>query len=132
MKINIGSPLWTAIAPLAGWLLYVFGEMLGSAYYYLAAVAIIATVLSAVHHAEVIAHRVGEPYGTLILAVAITIIEVSLIVSIMLAGGRGATELARDTVFAAVMIILNGLVGICILGACPSNSDFWVVLDRPL
>jgi Ca2+:H+ antiporter len=74
-----------------------------------------AGVLAAVFHAEVIAHRVGEPYGTLVLAVAVTAIEVALIVSLMISGGEAATGLARDTVFAAVMIILNGMVGICLL-----------------
>jgi Ca2+:H+ antiporter len=72
-------------------------------------------VLSAVHHAEVVAHRVGEPFGTLVLAVAVTVIEVALIVSLMLAGGPETTALARDTVFAAVMIILTGIVGLCLL-----------------
>ena len=72
-------------------------------------------MLSAVHHAEVVAHRVGEPFGTLVLAVAVTVIEVALIVSLMLAGGPETTALARDTVFAAVMIILTGIVGLCLL-----------------
>ncbi|HWH84326.1 MAG TPA: ionic transporter y4hA, partial [Burkholderiaceae bacterium] len=62
-----------------------------------------------------VAHRVGEPFGTLLLAVAVTVIEVALIVSLMLAGGPDATALARDTVFAAVMIILNGIVGLCLI-----------------
>jgi Ca2+:H+ antiporter len=78
-------------------------------------VGLIACVLAAVHHAEVVAHRVGEPFGTLVLAVAITVIEVGLIVSLMLAGGPATAALARDTVFAAVMIILNGIVGVCLL-----------------
>jgi len=68
-----------------------------------------------VHHAEVIAHRVGEPFGTLVLALAVTIIEVALIVSMMLSAGADASGLARDTVFAAVMIILNGLIGASLL-----------------
>jgi Ca2+:H+ antiporter len=72
-------------------------------------------VLAAVHHAELIAHRVGEPFGTFLLAVAVTVIELGLIVTLMSAGGEQAATLARDTVFAAVMIILNGLLGICIL-----------------
>ena len=76
---------------------------------------LVSSVLSAVHHAEVIAHRVGEPFGTIILALCITIIEVALIVSLMIAGGEQAAALARDTVFAAVMLILNGILGICIL-----------------
>ena len=67
-----------------------------------------------VHHAETIAHRIGEPYGTLLLTLAVTIIEVALIATIML-GGKAAPALARDTVFAVVMIVCNGLVGICIL-----------------
>jgi len=71
------------------------------------------TVFAAVHHAEVIAHRVGEPYGTLVLTVAITVIEVAVIVSIMLTG-ESSPALARDTVFAVVMIVCNGLVGLCI------------------
>jgi Ca2+:H+ antiporter len=80
-----------------------------------AALVLGATVFAAVYHAEVVAHRVGEPFGTLVLAVAVTVIEVSLIVSVMLGGGAKAAGLARDTVFAAVMIICNGLVGPCLL-----------------
>lgn len=76
---------------------------------------LVAAVMSAVHHAEVVAHQVGEPFGTLVLAVAVTVIEVALIVSLMLAGGPSATALARDTVFAAIMIVCNGVVGLCLL-----------------
>src|ERR1700693_4633021 len=72
------------------------------------------TVFAAVHHAEVIAERIGEPYGTLLLTLAVTIIEVALIATIML-GETAVPTLARDTVFAVVMIVCNGLVGICIL-----------------
>src|SRR5712675_1480690 len=72
------------------------------------------TVFAAVHHAEVIAERIGEPYGTLLLTLAVTIIEVALIATIML-GEKDVPTLARDTVFAVVMIVCNGLVGICIL-----------------
>lgn len=74
--------------------------------------ALAAAVLVAVHHAEVIAHRVGEPYGSLVLAVAVTVIEVGLILTLVLAGGAGTASLARDTVFAAVMITTNGVVGL--------------------
>ena len=74
-------------------------------------------VLAAVHHAEVIASRVGEPYGSIVLAVAVTVIEVGLIVTLMISGGDDAETLARDTVFAAVMITCNGVVGISILTA---------------
>ncbi len=77
--------------------------------------ALIAAVIAAVHHAEVIAHRVGEPFGTLILALSVTVIEVALIVTIMLSGGTAANALARDTVFATVMIVCNGIVGLCLL-----------------
>ncbi|MGZ5870976.1 MAG: calcium:proton antiporter [Bradyrhizobium sp.] len=77
-------------------------------------VILFGTVFAAVHHAEVIAERIGEPYGTLLLTLAVTIIEVALIATIML-GEQTVTTLARDTVFAVVMIVCNGLVGICIL-----------------
>lgn len=82
---------------------------------FVVAAALFGGVTAAVHHAEVVAHRVGEPFGTLLLAIAITVIEVALIVSLMLSGGPAATALARDTVFAAVMMILNGIVGLCLL-----------------
>jgi Ca2+:H+ antiporter len=77
-------------------------------------VILFGTVFAAVHHAEVIAERIGEPYGTLLLTLAVTIIEVTLIATIML-GDKAVPELARDTVFAVVMIVCNGLVGACIL-----------------
>ena len=89
--------------------------MLTTAYNLLLVAGLIGAVIAAVHHAEVVAHRVGEPYGTLVLAVSVTVIEVALIVALMLAGGPAASALARDTVFAAVMIILNGIVGACLL-----------------
>jgi Ca2+:H+ antiporter len=74
-----------------------------------------ASVLAAVHHAEVVAHRVGEPYGSLLLAVAVTVIEVALIVTLMVSGGGKTETLARDTVFAAVMVTCNGIVGLSLL-----------------
>src|SRR5580704_3808745 len=77
-------------------------------------VILFGTVFAAVHHAEIIAHRIGEPYGTLLLTLAVTVIEVALIATIML-GKNAVPTLARDTVFAVVMIVCNGLVGICIL-----------------
>lgn len=79
------------------------------------AVVLAGTVLAAVHHAEVVAHRVGEPFGSLVLAVAVTIIEVALIIALSSSGGAKAETLARDTVFSAVMITMNGLVGLAIL-----------------
>lgn len=69
-------------------------------------------VLAAVYHAEVVAHWVGEPFGSLLLAVAVTVIEVGLIVTLMVSGGPKTASLARDTVFAAVMIACNGIVGL--------------------
>jgi Ca2+:H+ antiporter len=79
------------------------------------AAALIAAVIAAVHHAEVIAHRVGEPLGTLVLALAVTAIETALILSMMIAGGEEMAALPRDTIYAAVMIICNGVVGVCVL-----------------
>ena len=79
------------------------------------AVLLIGAVLAAVHHAEVVAHRVGEPFGSLLLAVAVTVIEVALIVTLMVSAGPDTAGLARDTVFAAVMISVNGIVGLSIL-----------------
>ena len=76
--------------------------------------ALIAAVLASVHHAEVIAHKTGEPYGALILAISVTIIEVSLIISMMLSGHDGSQFIARDAVFATVMIVINGVIGLCI------------------
>lgn len=100
--------------PLLGWVMILAG-LLGYSSPAVFALTLMVLVLAAVHHAEVVAHRVGEPYGTLILAVSVTIIEVGLIVSLMLASPETATTLARDTVFAASMIILNLLLGLCLL-----------------
>jgi Ca2+:H+ antiporter len=80
-----------------------------------AGVVLIAAVFAAVYHAEVVAHRTGEPFGTLVLALAVTIIEVALIVSVMLGVSADKAGLARDTVFAVVMIVCNGIVGLCLL-----------------
>jgi Ca2+:H+ antiporter len=93
---------------------YMFTLSLGGlAFAIVLLVILFGTVFAAVHHAEVIAERVGEPYGTLVLTLAVTIIEVALITTIML-GDKPAPELARDTVFAVVMIVCNGLVGLCV------------------
>lgn len=96
-------------------LVVVYGRDLAGWVVALVAVALVAAVLIAVHHAEVVAHRVGEPFGSLILAVAVTVIEVGLILSIAASGGPDTASLARDTVFAAVMITCNGIVGLCLL-----------------
>jgi Ca2+:H+ antiporter len=81
----------------------------------IAAAVLIAAVFAAVYHAEVVAHRTGEPFGTLVLAVAVTVIEVALIVAVMISAPVEKAGLARDTVFAAVMITCNGIVGLCLL-----------------
>ena len=111
---RLPRPHWTWVAPLVAWAVMA-GAGLGGLFNLIVAAALVGAVLAAVHHAEVVAHRVGEPFGTLVLAVAVTVIEVALIVSLMVAGGPEEQALARDTVFAAVMIILNGIVGVCLL-----------------
>jgi Ca2+:H+ antiporter len=93
----------------------VWDRPLGWALVVIVLAGLVVTVFAAVHHAEVIALRVGEPFGTLVLALAVTVIEASLIVMLMLTGGAEASALARDTVFATVMIVCNGIVGLCIL-----------------
>lgn len=120
MKISTTLPAWAIAGPVVGWLALAgkalgAQELLGGAYLAVLAIGLFWGVLAAVFHAEVVAHKIGEPYGTLVLAVAVTAIEVALIVSLMIAGGAETTGLARDTVFAAVMLILNGMVGICLL-----------------
>lgn len=102
------------IAPIVGLVLALLALSAGLPAL-LAAAALIVMVLGAVHHAEVVAHRVGEPFGTLILALAVTIIEVGLILALMQADPHDTETLARDTVFAAVMVIINLLMGLCLL-----------------
>jgi Ca2+:H+ antiporter len=110
-------PWWTWAAPLLAWIVLITHFIVGANRFVdvASAVALIATVFAAVYHAEVVAHRVGEPFGTLVLAIAVTIIEVALIVSVMIKGGPDKATLARDTVFAAVMIVCNGIIGLCLL-----------------
>lgn len=116
-KIFGGVPLWSVVIPIAACavLAVIWGRSPGWLLLSCASAALIAAVLVAVHHAEVIAVRVGEPFGTLVLALAVTVIEVSLIVSMMMSSGVAASALARDTVFATVMIICNGVIGLCLL-----------------
>jgi len=108
---------WTVVTPVAAGvaLALAWGRHPGDVVLIGLAVLLVGAVLAAVHHAEVVAHRVGEPFGSLVLAVAVTIIEVALIVSLMVSGGDDTATLARDTVFAAVMISVNGIVGMCLL-----------------
>jgi Ca2+:H+ antiporter len=116
MKPNAPIPIWTIAAPIfAGAVLLAAGFGFGGILVAFISLGLAGSVFAAVHHAEVIAQRVGEPYGTLVLALAVTLIEVALIVSLMAAGGEEAAGLARDPVFAAVMIILNGIIGLCLL-----------------
>jgi len=110
------TPWWAWGWPLAAWAILVLSFFVGGSILEAAAgVALIATVFAAVYHAEVVAHRTGEPFGTLVLAVAVTVIEVALIVSVMVSAPAEKAGLARDTVFAAVMIVCNGIVGLCLL-----------------
>ncbi|RKT03141.1 Ca2+:H+ antiporter [Streptomyces sp. 3211.6] len=113
------SPLtdWTLLVPVAALVALVlsWGRDLPGALVGLVALCLAGAVLAAVHHAEVVAHRVGEPFGSLVLAVAVTVIEVALIVTLMADGGDKTASLARDTVFAAVMITCNGIVGLSLL-----------------
>jgi Ca2+:H+ antiporter len=109
-------PFWSLVLPILGLATLGVGLAARGAWAALAAgLILIGCVVAAVHHAEVVAHRLGEPFGTLVLAVAVTVIEVSLIVSLMLSSPDQAATLARDTVFAAIMLILNGIIGICLL-----------------
>ena len=128
---RMGMPWWTWVWPLLAWGVLVaafVGGVGGAAVVAVEAVALVATVFAAVWHAEVVAHRVGEPFGALVLALAVTVIEVALIVSVILAGKPGSGALARDTVFATVMIILNGVVGLCLLlgGVLHREQEFQV------
>jgi Ca2+:H+ antiporter len=109
-------PIWSIAIPILAWAAYYSPtHQLGGIGVGILVFFLMGSVLAAVHHAEVVAHKVGEPFGTLILALAVTTIEVALIVSLMLTGGEGTEALARDTVFAAVMIILTGMIGLCLL-----------------
>ncbi len=108
---------WTSVVPVVavvvlavGW-----GRTLPPVVVGVVTLLLAGAVLAAVHHAEVVAHRVGEPFGSLVLAVAVTVIEVALIVTLMVAGAGAAETLARDTVFAAVILTSNGIVGLSIL-----------------
>lgn len=106
---------WTTSIPILACILY-FSGLLDNNFVFqiIAGILLLLCVMSAVHHSEIIAHRVGEPYGTIILAVSVTIIEVAIIISLMTTGGSEYASFARDTVYAAVMLILNGIVGLCL------------------
>ena len=115
---------WSVVVPLAATIVLAlaWGRELTGLPVIVVTALLVGAVLSAVHHAEVVAHHVGEPLGSLVLAVAVTVIEVGLIVTLMVGGGEKAQSLARDTVFAAVMITCNGIVGLSLLvGAFRQN-----------
>ena len=117
MSWRQAAPWWSWVLPALAWAALALvppdaGSGAGAA---ALLAALVGSVFAAVHHAEVIAHRVGEPFGALVLAIAVTVIEVALIVSLMLAASDGKPTLARDTVFAAVIIVCNGIVGLCLL-----------------
>jgi Ca2+:H+ antiporter len=124
------TPWWAWTWPVAAWAILVLTLFAGADGLIAAAAgaALIATVFAAVYHAEVVAHRTGEPFGTLVLAFAVTVIEVALIVSVMVAAPAEKAGLARDTVFAVVMIVCNGMVGLCLLwgGARHHEQGFQV------
>ena len=110
---------WTTVVPPLGLVVLaaVWGRDLPALLVVAVALVLAGAVLAAVHHAEVVAHRVGEPFGSLVLAVAVTVIEVALIVTLIVSGGPETASLARDTVFAAVMITVNGILGLSLLVA---------------
>jgi len=123
-------PWWAWTWPTLAWLvlLATFVAGAGGVLPAAAGLALITTVFAAVYHAEVVAQRVGEPFGTIVLAVVVTVIEVALIVSVVIAAPAEKADLARDTVFAAVMIVCNGIVGACLLwgGARHREQGFQV------
>lgn len=111
------APIWTWLIPALGLGCLGFASAYsgGLLLFVLCGLALAGAVFVAVYHAEVVAHRIGEPFGTLVLALAVTAIESSLIVSLMVAGGQDMAVLARDALYAAVMIICTGVIGICLL-----------------
>ncbi|WP_435416730.1 ionic transporter y4hA [Parerythrobacter aurantius] len=115
-KLEVGLPWWTLLFPFLGAVAGILDlTTLGGIWTAVFGAILVGSVLSAVHHAEVIAHKVGEPFGTLVLAVAVTVIEVALIVSLMISRVANAETLARDTLVAAIMIIMAAMLGACFL-----------------
>ncbi|PNS08190.1 Ca2+/H+ antiporter [Lysobacter silvestris] len=111
------NPGWSLLLPIVTLVVLIVAEIFKPFPGVTAVLAaiVVAGVVSAVHHAEVIAHKVGEPFGTLVLALAVTVIECSLIISMMMSGHGDVATLPRDTVFAGVMILLTGVIGVCLL-----------------
>lgn len=98
-----GKTMMAAVPPLGAVTLFawLFGVIIWSAF-------------GVVHEAEELAERLGEPFGTLVLTLSIVVIEVALIAAVML-GSKGVPTLGRDTMFAVLMIVLNGVVGLGLL-----------------
>lgn len=116
---QLSNPWWTLAIPLVALLVI-------SAYFanlfadhgivtFVKILMLSGAIFASVHHAEIIAARAGEPFGSIILAVAVTVIEVGLIVALMLAATDGGPTIARDTVYSAVMIVMTGLIGLCLV-----------------
>lgn len=127
-------PLWTAVVPLLALVLIggLSARIIGvgnAGILALAAALLGASVFAAVHHAEILALKLGEPFGSILLAVAVTVIEVGLIVSFLLSGADGVETVARDTIFSAVMIAVNGVVGISLLVGARRHGELGFTLD---
>ncbi|WP_223691634.1 calcium:proton antiporter [Leifsonia poae] len=121
--VTWATRFWPIVVPIVGVVLLVavWTVSLGPVLVVIVAIVLAGTVLAAVQHAEVVAHKVGEPFGSLVLAVAVTVIEVALIVTLM-SSGKDSSTLARDTVFSAVMITMNGIVGLSLLIGAPRRG----------
>ncbi|WP_237216055.1 calcium:proton antiporter [Falsiroseomonas oryziterrae] len=116
-------PLWTVIVPPAALATELaLGGGAGAMVAVALGTALLAAVMAAVHHAEVVAAKVGEPFGAIVLALAVTVIELGLIISILL-GDTPQPTLVRDTVHAVVVLVLHGLAGACILTAAWKHRE---------
>lgn len=108
--VVLGVPFIASAAVVAGWLSQLATPLLWALGFLL-----VAAVFAAVHHAEVVAARVGEPFGSLVLAISVTVVEVGMIVALILESPDSTRGLARETVFSALMLICNGIVGLSLL-----------------
>ena len=120
MRTRRLNPVWFLLAPAIGVLIFglvetVYHDGTPTILYLISVPLLFISVFVAVHHAEVVAHRIGQPFGSFLLALSVTLIEVSLIVSMLVADPAEDNSVARDTVFAAIMIVLNGIMGLCLL-----------------
>lgn len=131
MHVSATAHRWPQyVVPILAWIFFGLAETLHQPWLHVALVPLlVACVLQAVHHAEIVALRIGQPFGSLVLALCVTGIEVSLIISMMLASGPDGAALARDTVLAAVMIILNGMVGLSIFAGGIRHQEQRFVLQ---